>query len=158
MAIFYEHIQEAKSEYMISSGAQSQTLSLGAATRTDYEVWRSLINPGFNGTISWLSLRMNFSLTGTATANTVTGKWQIRERGGASWVDIGAIGSHALTAAPEYVKISEFVHDATADSNAAPYELRLIISSTAAQTISLLFGESGYSVFSLATRTVGESV
>ena len=152
MAIRFDHVQYAKTARGILAGTEV-SISLPAATYTDYEVWHSHVNPGFNGTLEWAQgdISAASGVSGTATANTLTGKMQIRCRGEASWVDLVSMPSLALTASLQGWS-AVFIFDGVAGANTSPAEVRLIISTTASTTVLISGG------ITCTTRTVGESV
>jgi hypothetical protein len=161
MTIRFDHIQLARSEQLILGSALSEEIYYYPAIYTDQVAFRTYINPGFNGTLEWMHAHLAFAVLGTATANVLTSKWQIRTRTETAFVTVKTNLNLNLSETKQIVD-SMFVYDAAAGSNETPFELQLVFSNNAAQGMTFYFGNTTLGGMSsplrLAVRCVGESV
>jgi hypothetical protein len=130
MGVPFDHTQKALDANMIVGNTMT-SITLGAGPFTDFEVWRSWINPGFSGTFNFLeaTLRFTSSSMGGDNTSSATWKWQLRPQGQSSWTDLHAAVTSTFGGSLEYVK--NVVLDATSPTvEDAPFELRYIFTTT----------------------------
>ncbi len=149
MAIPFDHTQYALDSNMIMGATQTQMDRTG--TFTDVEFWRSYINPGMVGVMSYLEAELAFNGY-TDGSSTVTYKWEIKPHGQSSWITLFASTGTAWPTNIE--RKANVVFEPSGDTeDDVPFELRLLITTSASDTVHVIVGNTDISV-----RVVGESL
>ena len=131
-------------------GAASETWSK-TGIFTDEEVFRSWINPGFEGSFSWLEASISFN-SGAGPSVSVTWKWQIRPKGQSSWTDLHTGITETWSSMSD--KSTDIFFDAVApNADDVPFEVRMVITNTVSSLITVVIDNTD-----IRFRVVGESV
>ena len=150
MTIPFDHTQFALDSNMILGAATTTILKTG--TFTDEEFFRTWINPGLVGVFTFLEAELAFnSFNSNAAANHVY-EWQIRPTGQAVWVSIFI--SASATWPTNIERKANLIFEPAGDlEDDVPFEMRLLITSDAAGTITVAIDNTDMSV-----RVVGDSI
>lgn len=149
MGIPFDHTQYALDSNMIL-GAASTTIDK-TGTFTDEEFWRSYIDPALVGVMTYLEAELVFNGYTDGSAN-VTYKWQIRPHGQSAWVTLYTSTAAAWPTNLER-KCNVVFDPADTTEDDVPFELRLVITTSASDTVHVLIDNTDSSV-----RIVGESL
>lgn len=149
MGIPFDHTQYALDSNMIMGASSTQVDRTG--TFTDEEFWRSYINPGMVGVMSMLEAELAFNGY-TDGSSTVTFKWQIRPYGQSAWVTLFTSGGSTWPTNIER-KASVVFDPADTTEDDVPFELRLVITTSASDTVHVIVDNTDSTV-----RVVGESL
>ena len=149
MGIPFDHTQYALDSNMIMGATETQVDRTG--TFTDSEFWRSYINPGMVGVMSYLEAELAFNAY-TGGSSTVTYKWEIKPHGQSSWVTI--FTSTGATWPTNIERKANVIFEPSGDTeDDVPFELRLLITTSASDTVHVIVDNTNISV-----RVVGESL
>lgn len=150
MGIPFDHTQRPLDANMILGAAESDVIKTG--TFTDEEFFRTWINPGLTGVISFLEAHLEFQGFSTPGTALVTYKWEIRPTGQAAWVNV--FTSTSVAWPTNLVREADVIFDPSGDlEDDAPFELRLLITTEGAETVDVTLVAINSSV-----RVVGESI
>lgn len=150
MGIPFDHTQYALDSNMILGAVTTQIEKTG--TFTDEEFFRSYINPGLVGVMSFIEAELIPSGVTAGGTVTVTYKWDIKPKGQSAWVNI--FTSAAATWPTNIDRPANIVFEPAGDlEDDVPFELRLTITTSGADTVTIDIGNT-----ELALRVVGESV
>jgi hypothetical protein len=153
MGIAFDHSQYM-TDIRMALGEDSESIT-HAAPFTEREFLRSLVDPGFSGSIRFLEADLYFE-GGVSVIQNVTWKWQARELGGTTWVDLHAAVNEQWTGGTSTgLRVGIEALSLTSDADAVPLEMRLLVSAAIAADISVRIG--GASPIP-AVRVFGESV
>ena len=150
MGIPFDHTQYALDSNMIL-GASSTTIEI-TGTFTDEEFWRSYINPGLVGVMSYLEAELAFNGYTDAGSVNVTYKWQIRPHGQSAWATL--FTSTAATWPTNVERKANVVFDPSGTTeDDVPFELKLLITTASSDTVHVIIDNTDCSL-----RIVGESL
>jgi len=152
MGIVFEHAQYAV-DVQNMLGADTAEIK-ATAPMTEQEMYRALVNPGFDAQMSYLTLDLFFN-GGASVIQSATWKWQMRGKGQTGWLDLHTAVTEQWTGgtATGLRVIKEAA--ALGAHTTAPFELRLAVSASTAATITVRIG-STYKMPSVLLR--GESL
>lgn len=152
MGIAFDHSQYI-TDIRMTLGENSEIITY-AAPFSDKEFIRSLIDTGFSGNVRFLEADLLFE-GGVSVVQNVTWKWQGRKLGGATWVDLHtAITEQWTGGASTGLRVGLEAPALTADADAVPLEVRLLVSASTVADVSVRIGGL-YPV--PAVRVFGES-
>lgn len=137
MGIAFDHVQYV-SDVRLMLGEATSTIQQ-TAPFTDKEFYRSQLDPGFAGTISFIDADLYFDRYSSVTQN-VTWRWQIRSKGQATWVDLSSAKTESwATAAQSRLRV---VVEASAlsGSTTVPFEVRMLATAATAATVTITIG------------------
>lgn len=138
MAIAFEHAQYV-SDIRMALGDTSVEIKY-TAPFTEKEFVRTLVDPGFSGSIRYFEGDLYFEGGVTAIQN-VTWKWQARELGGSTWVDLHtAVTEQWQGGTDTGIRVGLDASALTANADTVPLEVRLLVSASTAATVSVRFG------------------
>ena len=153
MGIAFDHSQYM-TDMRMALGEASESIT-HTAPFTDREFMRTLLDPGFSGSIRYLEAELYFE-GGVTVIQNVTWKWQARELGGATWVDLHTAVTEQWTGATDTgVRVGLEASALTADADAVPLEVRLLVSAPTAADVTVRIGGTNAVP---AARVFGESV
>jgi hypothetical protein len=137
MGIVFEHAQYAVDVQNMLGSATAEIKA--TAPMTEQEMYRALVNPGFEAQMSYLTLDLFFEGGASAIQN-VTWKWQMRGKGQTTWLDLHTPVTEQWTGgtATGLRAIKETA--ALGAHTTAPFELRLVVSASTAATITVRIG------------------
>lgn len=150
MTIPFDHTQYALDSNMILGAALTDIVKTG--TFTDEEFFRSWINPGLVGVMTFLEAELAFNGFTTGGVVDVTYKWEIRPTGQAAWVNIFTSTPEAWPANVER-KANVIFEPAGDTEDDVPFELRLLITTSGPDTVDIEVDNTDISV-----RVVGDSI
>ena len=152
MGIAFDHAQYLTNIRM-ALGEASETVK-HAAPFTDREFMRSLVDPGFSGSIRHLEADLYFE-GGVTVIQDVTWKWQARGLGGISWVDMHEAVTQQWTGQTDTgLRVGLDALELLAEADSVPLEIRLLVSAQIQAEITVRIG--GLSIIP-AVRVFGES-
>lgn len=153
MALAFDHSQYL-TDIRMALGEQSEEITFSAPF-TEQEFMRALVDPGFSGSIRFMEADLVFQ-GGVTVIQNVTWKWQARELGGLTWADLHTAVAEQWTGATDTgMRMVLELSDLTADADAVPLELRLLISAPTAADVSVRIGNTSPLP---AVRVFGESL
>lgn len=147
MAIAFDHAQYLSDLRLILGESVSEMEK--TSPFTDEEFYRSQVDAGFGGSVSFLEADLYFERYSSVIQN-VTWKWQMRSKGQTSWTDLHQAKTESwggYAASRLRVGLSP-----QAPNNAVPFEIRLMASAASAATVKVRIGTCTPSV-----RAMGET-
>ncbi len=148
MGIAFDHVQYV-SDVRLMLGESTSTITL-AAPFTDKEFYRSEIDPGFGGEISFIDADLYFDHYSSLTQN-VTWRWQIRGKGQAAWTDLNTPKTESW-ASQAQSRLRVIVEASALDVNTAvPFEIRMLATAATAATVYIVIGTYTPSIRVLGT-------
>lgn len=147
MGIAYDHSQYVVDLRLILGEATSEIEK--TAPITDEEFYRCQIDPGFNGTVSFLEADLYFERYSSVIQN-ATWKWQIKSKGQTAWADLHSSVTESWSGYATSRKRVGLVP--SSPNNTAPFEVRLIASAATAATIRVRLG-----TYTPSIRAMGET-
>ena len=153
MGIPFDHSQYM-TDMRMALGEASESIT-HTAPFTDREFMRTLLDPGFSGSIRYLEAELYFE-GGVTVIQTVTWKWQIRELGGSTWVDMHtAVTEQWQGGTDTGIRVGLEPAALTVDADTVPLEVRLLVTASTAATVTVRMGGTNSIP---AMRVFGESV
>jgi len=153
MGIGFDHSQYM-TDIRMALGEASESITY-AAPFTEKEFLRSLVDPGFSGSIRFLEGDLFFE-GGVTVIQNVTWKWQGRELGGTTWVDLHTAVTEQWTGGTSAgIRVGLETSTLTSEADAVPLEVRLLVSASIAADINVRIGGT-YPV--PAVRVFGETI
>jgi hypothetical protein len=149
MAIAFDHVQ-----YVIDL-----RLALGETTSeiektspfTDEEFYRSQIDPGFDGAISFLEADLYFDRYSSAVQS-VTWKWQIKSKGQSTWTDLHTAQTESWGGYAQSRLRIGVAGSSLGVNDDAPFEIRLIATASSSATVKVRIG-----TYTPSVRVIGET-
>jgi len=153
MGMAFDHSQYLTNIRM-ALGEASETIK-HAAPFTDREFMRSLVDPGFWGSIRYLEADLYFE-GGVTVIQDVTWKWQAKGLGDTAWVDMHEAVMEQWTGQTDTgLRVGLDASDLSAMADSVPLEVRLLVSAQVEAEITVRIG--GVNVIP-AIRVFGESL
>lgn len=147
MAIAFDHVQYVTDLRMILGEATSEIEK--TAPFTDEEFYRSQIDPGFDGVVSFLEADLYFERYSSVIQD-VTWKWQIRSKGQSTWTDLHAAVTESWGGyTTSRLRIGE---ELVTPNDSVPFEIRFMATALSAATVAVRIGTCTPSV-----RAIGET-
>lgn len=141
MGISYDHSQYL-TDIRQALGESSAEIK-HVAPFTDMEFYRTLVDPGFAGSIAFIEGDLFFE-GGTTVIQNVTWKWQAREQGASTWVDLHTAVTEQWTGGTATgIRVGLDAAALGTGADSVPLEVRIIITAATAATVSMLMGSTG---------------
>ncbi len=148
----FDHTQYI-TDIRMALGESAEVIKMNAPF-TDREFLRSIIDPGFSGSLRFVMADLFFA-GGVSVIQNVTWKWQARKLGATTWVDLHTGVTEQWTGLTETgVRVGLEAVDLTADADSVPLEVRIILTASVAAEIEVHIG-GAYDM--PAVRVYGES-
>lgn len=152
MTIEFDHVQYASGVRLMLGETSAEYKH--TAPFTDREFYRSLIDPGFAGTISHLEGDLYFEGATTVVQN-VTWKWQIRSKGQSTWTDLHTAVTEQWSGATDTgIRVGLDVASLGVNDD-VPFEIRIIATASTAATVTVRIGDTNKIP---AVRVIGVSL
>lgn len=152
MGIAFDHVQYITDGRMILGEGSSDIQQ--DSPFTDREFYRSQIDPGFEGSITFLEADLFFEGGVDSAVHSVTWKWQIRSKGQASWTDLHTAVTEQWTGGTDTgVRVGLAASDLGVNT-AVPFEIRIILTDSQTDTDHVRIGGSNKVP---AVRVIGET-
>lgn len=153
MGIAFDHTQYL-TDIRMALGEASDAITY-TAPFTDVEFYRAIVEPGFSGSIEFLEGDLYFE-GGVTVIQNVTWKWQARELGASTWVDLHTAVTEQWSGGTDTgIRVGLDATGLGTGADAVPLEMRLILSASTAAEVSVRIGDSNKVP---AVRVFGESV
>lgn len=150
MGIAFDHVQYV-SDVRLMLGEATSTIQQ-TSPFTDKEFYRSEIDPGFDGTISFIDADFYFDRYSSLTQN-VTWKWQIRSKGQSTWTDLHTAKSESWGSQAQSRLHVTVEAGALGVNVEAPFEIRLLATAASTATVYITIG-----TYTPTVRVIGISI